>query len=588
MKQTTSTTRKTLLLILVLAATLVLVTQAMAQREPFDVRAPLPFADPFATIGPESPESDDQVAAADALAETNCRYGVAYVFNDSLDWVPTLDAGWYLNFTSSGSEIASAEFVPVISVKQNIINGVRQPTVTVDPPLAFTYRDQNGNVRNGLGALISQNPGSLWLVGNEPDVDNAVQGNTMPDVYARAYHDVYHYIKRADPSAKVAIAGLSMMTPGRVQYLDIVWNTYQSLYGTAMPVDVWNMHLYILEERNPNNPNQYGDGKIALGTDPNLAKLSSNGSPAFCPALGAPDTPQNDPRLDVYCRSEHDSVRIFTEQIMNMRTWMKAHGQQDKPLIISEFGLLYPFLDGQPDGSCEFLMDEHGQCFKPQRVTNFLNGSIDLLESATDPNLGYPQDGNRLVQQWLWYSIVTQPEWSGGSSNLIVNNYNDFAPGAIGALTQVGQAFRAEATSRPINANLAAGTARDVTAYPKFPANNGSARLTASFRNSEIRSITGQFTVTFYSNAALTQPIGSVVVKPEQSGAIVGCTWGGRNSEQVSIMWNNLPVGTHSYWAKIDSTGAVAEATENDNVTTMGTVTVYPSASFVPMVGTTN
>lgn len=582
-------TKSALLLMITLAATLVAVTQARAQQEPFDARAPRPLAAPFATYGPQSPDSDNAPVAADQLAETNCRYGVAYVFNDSLAWVPTLDAGWYLNFTTSGSEIASAEFVPVISVKQNMVGGTRLPTYTIDPPLANNYRDQNGDPRSGLGELINQNPGRLWLVGNEPDVDNAVQGNTMPDVYARAYHEVYTYIKRADPSAKVAIAGLSMMTPGRVQYLDIVWNTYQALYGTPMPVDVWNMHLYILEERNPaNTPSQYGDGKIALGTDPNLAKLSSQAVTALCPALGAPDIPANDPRPDVYCRSEHDSVRIFTEQVLNMRTWMKAHGQQDKPLIISEFGILYPFLDGKPDGTCEFLMDEHGQCFKPARVTDFLKKTIAMMENTTDPNLGYPQDGNRLVQQWLWYSIVTEPSWSGGSSNLIVNDYENFTPGAEAALTQVGQAFRVEATSRPISANLAGGVAGNVAAYPKFPSTKGSATLTASFRNADLKSITKDFTVTFYSDAALTQPIGSVVVKPEQTGAIVGCTWGGRNSEQVSIMWNNLSVGTYSYWAKIDSTGTVGETSEGDNVTTKGTVTVFPAASFVPVVSTSN
>ena len=182
--------------------------------------------------------------------------------------------------------------------------------------------------------------------------------------------------------------------------------------------------------------NEYGDGKIALGTDPALAKLSAQGNASLCPAPGAPDTDANDPRLDVYCRSEHDSVRIFIEQVKGMREWMKAHGQQNKPLIISEFGLLYAYV--RDDNGQYYVQDEHGQPFAPARVTEYLRDTIAYLENAKDANLGYPADSNRLVQQWLWYSIVTDPESSGGSSNLI--NWDTFqtaAPGDPAALTMI-------------------------------------------------------------------------------------------------------------------------------------------------------
>lgn len=522
----------------------------------------------------------------DQLVPTNCRYGVAYVFDDSLDWVSTLDAGWFLNFTSAGPKLDSAEFIPVISVKQVIKNGVRQPSVIYNPPLTSYYLGTNGNVQPGLGTIIAQNPGRLWLVGNEPDVDNQIQGNTMPDVYAKAYHDAYYFIKAADPTAKVAIGGLSMMTPGRVQYLDIVWNTYKSLYKENMPVDVWNMHLYILEERNPDNPKQYGDGKIALGTDPALAKLTSFGAADVCPDPDAPDTAANDPRPDVYCRSEHDSLRIFREQVYNMRNWMKAHGQQDRPLIISEYGLLYPYLGGQPNGTCEFLQDENQRCFNPNRVTTFMRDTIKFMEETADPALGYPRDGNRLVQQWLWYSIVTEPEWSGGSSSLIFRNYQSFPPGDPGALTQMGQTFQQEAVARVGTSNLTGGEAGSISAYLKKGNNQGSAVITANFRNSGTRSIVAPFDVTFYKDQALTQVIGKVTVQPTATGAVTGCTWQQRNSEQVSLVWNNLPLGIHTYWAKVDSGGTIGESSEIDNVTTRGTVVVRKYSAFIPAVGT--
>lgn len=548
-----------------------------ADQDEFDPRAPLILTS----------TTDDELAPAtseDTVAATNCRYGAAYVIGDSLEWVSTLDAGWYLNFIYTAPKVRSAEFVPVLGLKQAFINGVRQPYVNFYPPLTYYYRDDNNRIQPGLGTLIAQNPGRLWLVGNEPDVDNMIQSNTMPDVYARAYYQAYHFIKKADPTAKVAIGGLSMMTPGRLQYLTKVWDTYRNTYGTNMPVDVWNLHIYILEERNPNNPNQYGDGKIALGTDPALAKLTSFGESQYCPALGAPDTVANDPRLDVYCRSEHNSVRIFRDQVLAMRQWMKDRGQQNKPLILSEFGILYPYLDGNGGPTCEFLQDEHQRCFNPQRVTTFMRDAIAFMENTKDPNLGYPQDENRLVQQWLWYSIVTDPAASGGSSNLIVNNYRNFPPGDMAALTMMGQAFRQEATLRVGQENLVAGEAKNFTGFVKKPGNLGSAVLTVNFRNSGTRSITQPVRITFYSNANLTEEIGSVVYNPANIGAITGCTWEGRNNNQVSIVWNNLPIGNHPYWAKIDSTGAVPETNEGDNVTNAGLVVIQSDGLYIPVV----
>lgn len=527
----------------------------------------------------EEPQSSD-----DVLAATNCRYGVGYVpdFTTSLSWIPTLDAGWYINFNAStwGETVYSAAFAPVLRMRQVLTSTSRTPNYVFNPPLVYSYRDNNGVLRDGLGALIAKNPGHYWIVGNEVDVDNPVQDNTMPDVYARAYHEAYQYIKNADPTAKVAVAGLSMMTPGRLHYLSIVWDTYRSLYGHDMPVDIWNMHLYILEERNPEAPPpQYGNGKIALGTDPALAKLTSFGNPAFCPAFGAADTDANDPRPDVHCMSEHDSVRIFREQVYGMRQWMKAHGQQNKPLIISEYGLLY-----YKDDKGNLYPDEHNQIFHPQRVANYLRETVKFLEETKSADLGYPADENRLVQQWLWYSIVTDPQWSGGSSNLINwDTYKSFPEGDPGALTIAGQVYQQQANAHVGQSNLVGGVASNVVALTK-QGQNASPLLTASFRNSGTLSVIQPVKVTFYSNAALTNEIGFAIYNPTVSGAVMGCTWGGRNSDQVSVVWSNLAPGTYNYWAKVDTLNAVTETSESDNVTTQGTVTVRSSGVLVPVV----
>lgn len=529
----------------------------------------------------EEPLNDDAV-----LAETSCRYGVGYVpqYADSLAWIPTLGAGWYINFSaySAGQDVRSASFAPVIRVRQDQnAAGGRLPTYKVTPPLAFTYRDDNGVLQEGLGSLISRNRGHYWLIGNEVDVNNQLQDNTMPDVYARAYHQVYDYIKKVDPTAKVAVAGLSMMTPGRLQYLTIVWDTYRALYGQDMPVDIWNMHLYILEERLPGNPNDYGDGKIALGTNPAIAKLSSAGNAALCPAVGSPDSASSDPRPDVICRAEHDRVSIFREQVVAMRQWMKARGQQNKPLIISEFGLLYPYIF---QNNAWFLLDEQGRPFDPPRVTKYLQETMNFLETAVDPALGYPIDSNRLVQQWLWYSIVTNPSESGGSSNLISTNFASFTPGDAAALTTMGQAFRQRTAANPGQSNLVGGVASNVISLPNKATGKATALLTATFRNAGTRSIIKPITVTFYSDQALTKVIGSATYDPVVRGAVTGCTWGNRNSNHVTVLWNDLPIGTHQYWVKVDSASAIPEISEADNVTGPGKVTVPPNAILVPYI----
>lgn len=544
---------------------------------------------PLSVMVEGAPESRDGLASTTALTPTSCRYGVGYVHDleGSISWIQTLNAGWFVSFSVWGpgvSQVPTAAFAPIIRVRQDRgPGGVRLPTYTFTPPLVHEYLDENNNTHFGLGWVVANNPGQFWIVGNEVDVDNYVQDSVMPEVYARAYHDAYHYIKRLDPTAKVAIAGLSMMTPGRQQYLSIVWNTYHDLYGVDMPVDIWNMHLYILEERN--SANGHGDGKIALGTNPALAKLSAEGVQNKCPS---PGTPNSDPRPDVNCRAEHDSLRIYEEQITEMRQWMKERGQQNKPLIISEYGLLYKYLDGngQPPtgGQCTSVKDEFGNCFDPTRVTTYLNGTMNYLATAVNTELGYPADGNRLVQQWLWYSVVTHPNWSGGSSNLVTDKYKNYAPGDPAALTMMGQKFKQLASAQLGEANLAGGDALDAFRSIDPVTHTAWVDLTATFRNDGTKSIVAPFKITFYSDSALTNVIGSAMYDPNNKGAVTGCTWDGRNDQRVTIRWNNLPAGKYYYWAKIDSENAIAEPKENDNVTRMGTVIIYPYGTNIPVV----
>jgi hypothetical protein len=487
-----------------------------------------------------------------AVGLANCRYGVATLSVNQVDWVDDLGAGWLLNFGPSTANAAnSAEFVPVIGVRQNKdAAGNYLQTYSVHPALS----------ESGLGAAIAARPNALWIVGNEvdrgpnPGEITGGQGDTFPGVYARAYHEIYHFIKQRDPSAQVANSALVQVTPGRLQYMDLMWGAYKTLYGRTMPVDVWNMHLYILPEVNPSGqPNSIAN--VALGTSPALGRRESGGNANLCPLP------------EVYCIAEHDDMNVFHEQVIAMRTWMLQHGQRNKPLILSEFSILYPYVDEGP--TC-YLEDEFGNCFTSQRVTNFLNSSFNYLKNAVDPNLGYPKDGNHLIQQSLWFSVNNQ-NGVGNVSDLVRND----------ALTQVGQAYKSFVEAQPVNVNLFVDHTNN-----SFANTGGAATvnvpISAVIRNNGNVAPGNNFFITFYKDAALTQPIGTTTI-PAPSPSTAGMTGCSRLTKPVSVTWNNLTPGVHKFWVKVDSTNGVIEITESDNFGS-GTVFVNAQQSYVPVV----
>lgn len=475
----------------------------------------------------------------------SCRYGVASFNEADNPYITQLHVGWTVNFavTFNRTWPSGVDYVPIIRLKQDRdpVTGARLPTYTV------TTQPLNDNP-GGLGPLISANPGRMWLVGNE--VDRVFwQDDIMPDIYAEAYHEIYHFIKDRDPSARVAISGLVEVTPGRLQYLDIVWESYLEKYGQPIPVDVWNMHIYILPEKKADGT--ASSAAIALGTDPALAILESGNNPALCS------------QGNVYCYAEHDDPNIFLAQVRAMRQWMKNHGLQNKPLILSEFSLLYPY-DGKTP--C-FLMDEFGSCFTPTRVSNFLRNAVGILESETDVALGYPQDNYRLVQQWLWFAMY---DGTDHTPNALVNI--NTSTGDPTGLSTIGIAFRDEAAASTFDVNLIPSSVSNTAV-----SNSTSVLISAEVRNNGGVLAESPFTVSFYSNEALTSLIGEVVVP----AGLSGCATDGQT---VSVTWNGLvPDQVNEFWVKIDSGGAVVESNEIDNVAT-GMVIVDPDQVFLPVI----
>jgi hypothetical protein len=92
----------------------------------------------------------------------------------------------------------------------------------------------------------------------------------------------------------------------------------------------------------------------------------------------------------LYEIQDHDDLAIFSGQILAFRRWMAERGQRDRPLVISEYGILMP--------------TDYG--FDGARVSAFMYATFDFFLTATDDEVGYPQDGNHLVQWWAWYSLA--------------------------------------------------------------------------------------------------------------------------------------------------------------------------------------
>ncbi len=203
--------------------------------------------------------------------------------------------------------------------------------------------------------IVAANPGAVWIIGNEPDV--AWQDNVPAARYAEIYGDVYAIIKGKDPAAQIAIAGVAQPTPMRLSYLDDVLDTYQALYDEPLPVDIWTIHAFILREE----VDSWG-----VGIPPGMSQLKG----------------------ELYEILDHNDIAIFRQNLIAFRAWMAERGYADKPLAVTEFGILHPSDFGFPPGV----------------VAEFMVETFDFFMEAKNET-GYPADEYRLVQWWFWYSV---------------------------------------------------------------------------------------------------------------------------------------------------------------------------------------
>ncbi len=227
-----------------------------------------------------------------------------------------------------------------------------------------------------IGRLVDQNPGHLWFVGNEPD--NPCRFGTFSGEYVERYHKMYEFIKGRDPTAQVGIGGVVLPSQIRRTWLDRVLAAYQGRYGAPMPIDVWNVHNLLLSEC----PGP------CLPDDPNPCDPALRCSGGYVPE-------------ELWCQkglyfsyADQSNADAFKQLIVEFRQWMKDKGFQDKPLILTELGVLAKSVEG----SCP-------NCYPREKVNQYMFDVFDFMMTEKDPQTGYPADDYRLVQRWTWYSL---------------------------------------------------------------------------------------------------------------------------------------------------------------------------------------
>lgn len=304
-----------------------------------------------------------------------CRFGV----NGALGRYPVSDLriGWYLDYQATRvvSPPQGITYYPMIRLEQ-------LPEGNFDYSI-FVNRAETNETQ--LQAVIEAHPGTYWFIGNEPD-RRQHQDDLEPHVYAKAYEYLYHRIKEADPTAKIVAGGIVQPTPLRLQYLDMMVQSYYDQFKQRMPVDAWSFHNFILNEASCAYYSQFYPG------DPN-GLLNACWGADIPPGLNDIDGQ----RLDV---QDNTSLQKFEEQVVEFRKWMAKWGYRNTPAFLSEFGVLMPAGIFNPD-------------FDVTRVNNFMNETFNYLLTKKDLTLGYPGDDYRLVQRFSWYSVEDSIDHNG-------------------------------------------------------------------------------------------------------------------------------------------------------------------------------
>jgi hypothetical protein len=348
-------------------------------------------------------------------------------------------------------------------------------------------------------------------------------------------------VKTVDPTSRIGIGGLVQPTPLRFAYLDRVWETYRQAFGEEMPVDVWSMHSFILRETTTQpNPDPCGGEDILWD-------------------WGADVPPGSDAdHGELYCVRDQDNLDIYWDRIRDLRQWMADHGQREKPLYVTEYGVLFP----------EDYYDEDNQQLDQARVGRFMTGTFDLMLNGTDASIGYPQDGNRLVQKWAWFSLDASPFLWGGTL---------FDPDTY-EIRPLGETFRDYTAAISPQADLLVAKAHTSSPFYLMDSVAVTASLRAEISNIGNISTTLPVEVTFFDGPP-GEPGSQVIDAVPLEGGLQGCA----DYAVVEVDWPDLDVGVHRFFVTVSEIdGEPVENNQAEGVVVVLTHVVYLPFTFGP------
>lgn len=479
---------------------------------------------------PVSDFLEDDVRESVTADAALCRFGFGLALQ-SLDCydpneLAKLRADIYMNWGASSNPPTpnAMEYVQTVRVKQWKWKDGQLVYADYAAPYAVPYTYTLSLRGSRLADVAVAEPGSLWLIGNEIERRDwqASGGGTLsqdeilPEVYARAYHEAYTTIKAVDPTARVAIGGLIQATPLRLKYLDRVWNEYIRLYGHSIPVDWWNIHAFILQEKR----NDWG-ADIPAG----LAETEG--------VLYTPD--------------DNKDWTKAVPLIHAFRQWMKAHGEQQKPLIVSEYGVNMPWF------TAEDVRDD------------FMIPSFEFFLNTRDPSLGYAPDDYRLVQKWMWYSLDDDADAYNGA--LFYSGLNGIDTG----LTTLGTYW-----TNYVDQVMITDTVNLIPTGLSY---------VSGFSVGHPVTVTAIFRVSNSGHGTLNRPFSIEVlgdggpIATKDVSELPGCG----DTSELNFLWPDLEPGVHTVTIRVDSMGAISETNESDNVLT-GMILVPTHQVFLPTV----
>jgi hypothetical protein len=314
-----------------------------------------------------------------------------------------------------------------------------------------------------------------------------------------------------------------------MEYLDIVLDTYLSLYEEALPTDAWHIHSFILRE-------------------------ASCGVYEHCWGSEIPPGIRAD-RGEMYEIWEADDPDIFRARILAFRSWMREHGYRDKPLYITEYGSLWPYYEDP------FVTNEGQDVFDEARAARFMTSTFDFLLGASDSSVGYRADQNRLVQRWLWYSL-DGTDYGGA----LFEKYTTVS-------RPLGIDFADYTGAISPTVDLLAVEVGQVGPIPFSPTDPATVTLEVRISNVGNVKVTEPFTVGFLDERG--QTIGDVVI----SDALAGCA----ATRMGTITWSDVAPGAHSIRVIVDPEDRIDEADETNNEAN-GIALVAEVQSFLPLI----